>query len=341
MNKKSFFILIVLFLSYNFYGQNDLKKVDIDENYNLNEKSSDVFERHFFNLIDINTTNYKTYFRYKKDTQVIDVFSNDNINFKGRILNHLIEEKTINDKGYSTSKPVKYVYEIVELDDETANTIGKSILNSKIQDIPDYKEIENWNQFWLDCGAISFIIKIDSKITDKSYSCPWQQNDSIKYVSLLKSLYNSIDNNKGIKNIFEEFKNKLEKGKSYSNGFISMYLFTKEESKIWNVNKYKREYLESIKDTISKFLEIKVNETLKKPNELNCFDDYQLFFSAKGKLINVKIHGKLDKDERKCIRLIKKSFKNIKVNFIDPKYPFKRILSFYNNYKSIYDDTIY
>jgi hypothetical protein len=341
MKKRKSFILFILLISLNLFGQNGLKKVDIDKNYKLYESSLDDFAKYYFRLIDIKNSNYKIHFRYLKNSQAIDIYSNDNINFEGEILNFITEQKAVKVNDVNSTTPNKYVYEILKLDNKTSNEIGKDILNSNLQKIPDYKEIKNWNRNWLDCGSISFILKINSNINEKDFSCPSQQNDSIDHVKSLKLIYHKIDNNDSIKNKFDEFKNKLEKGKTYSNGFVQMYLFTNEESENWNKSKPKREYLKSIKDTITNFLDVKVNELIKNTNDLDCFDDYYLVFSEKGKLLDVKIRVKLDKEERKCIKLIKKRLKNIKIDLVNPMYPFERVLSFYKKKPSIYDNTIY
>ena len=341
MEKRNLFILFILLITVNLFGQNGLKKIDIDENYKLNESSSDNFVKYYFKLIDLKTSNYKTHLRYLKNSQVIDIYSNDDITFEGELLNYITEQKNIKVNDYNSTTPNKYVYEILKLNNKTANDIGSCILKSNIQEIPNYTEIKNWNRNWLDCDGISFILKINSKINEKEFTCPSQQNDSIKYVKSLKELYNKIDNNDSIKYRFDEFKNRLEKGKTYSNGFVQMYLFTSKESEFWNSNKPEREYLKSIKDTITNFLDVKANELFIETNDIDCFEDYHLFYSEKGKLVKVKIQGKLDKEERKCIKLIKKRLKNLKIDFVEPKYSFERVLSFYNKKVSIYDNTIY
>ena len=180
------------------------------------------------------------------------------------------------------------------------------------------------------------------KINEKEFICHSQQNDSIIYVKSLKSIYNKIDNYDFIENRFIEFRNKLEKGKTYSNGFLQIYLRTHKETEAWNNSKPKREYLETIKDTITKFLDIKVKELLKNTTTVDCGKNYYLLFSEKGKLIDIKTQRKLNKEERKCIKSIKLRLKSLKVDFVDPKYPFERVLNLYMKPSiSIYDKTIY
>lgn len=341
MKKRNSFILFIILIAFNLFGQNGLRKIDINESYKLNESSSDDFVKYYFRLIDLKNSDYKTHLRYLKNSQIIDIYSNDDITFEGEVLNYITEQKNIKVNNYNTKTPNKYVYEILKLDKKTASAIGNYILKSNIQEIPNYTEIKNWNRNWLDCNSISFVLKIKSQISEKEFTCPSQQNDSIKYVKSLKEFYNKIDNNDSIKNRFDEFKNRLEKGKTYSNGFVQMYLFTSKESELWNASIPKREYLKSIKDTITNFLDVKVSELLINTDDIDCFEDYHLFYSEKGKLINVKIQGKLDKEERKCIKLIKKRLKSIKIDFVEPKYSFERVLSFYNKKPSIYDNTIY
>jgi hypothetical protein len=48
-----------------------------------------------------------------------------------------------------------------------------------------------------------------------------------------------------------------------------------------------------------------------------------------------------DKDYQKCRRILKKAFKEIKIDFIDPKYIFYRDLNFGQKKIYISDPTIY
>ena len=48
-----------------------------------------------------------------------------------------------------------------------------------------------------------------------------------------------------------------------------------------------------------------------------------------------------DKDYQKCRRILKKAFRKIKVDFIDPKYVFYRDLSFGGKEIYITDPTLY
>jgi phosphoribosylaminoimidazole-succinocarboxamide synthase len=48
-----------------------------------------------------------------------------------------------------------------------------------------------------------------------------------------------------------------------------------------------------------------------------------------------------DKDYKKCKRVLKKAFREIKIDFVDPKYEFSRELSFGQKGIYIYDRMIY
>ncbi|MEM6967271.1 MAG: hypothetical protein AAF573_21085, partial [Bacteroidota bacterium] len=81
-------------------------------------------------------------------------------------------------------------------------------------------------------------------------------------------------------------------------------------------------------------------------NELDCFDEYYIIFSKRGKFKKLKVNTRLrerifDKDYRKCKRKIKRAMKQIKIDFVDPKYEFIRTVSFYKDEISVYDPTTY
>ena len=79
---------------------------------------------------------------------------------------------------------------------------------------------------------------------------------------------------------------------------------------------------------------------------MDCYDSYYLTFSRNGKLKKVTVNMGFwerifDKDYKKCKRIIKKAFKEIRIDFVDPKYEFYRKLSFGDQGINIYDPTIY
>ena len=149
-----FKIIITLLICISANSQNILKAVEIDPKFN--PTSSDEFVMHYFNIDKVTDLTYLSYFRYIKNGLVINLFSDDNISFSGEVVNYITEQKHIKDKnGKNAITPGNYVYEIIKLDSATSNQIGKLILDSNVQAVPDSDDIKNWNTNFLHCETIN------------------------------------------------------------------------------------------------------------------------------------------------------------------------------------------
>lgn len=305
-----------------------MKKVDIENNYMWKTSSAFDKEMHYFNLPDIQKSNYRIHFRFNTDLQLIDVFSNDSINFQGKLLNKVIELKAVKPKKigeFVSYIPKNYVFEIVELNESVSNLIGKLILKEKLIDAPKDKFIKNWNITGPDCDRINFELKNNNKIVATKYSCLSEQNDSINYVTKLKAFNKSIDS-LGLYEKYKLFNHRLEKGKTYSNQIARFYKMNKKEEKEF-------EYKKSIKKVLNEYLVKKLNEQIRNLKEITCNADYYLLeFTKNGTLKEITISDSVDKEFYKCKDIIQKAFDKIKiVEVVNPKYEFDRVLIFRNN----------
>lgn len=324
-----------------------MNKVDLDENYSWQNHSEEEINKYYFGLKPINDSDNKYHFRYIKTGQIIDLISNDGIEFSGQLTNVITEYKSIKTEFGKESKAKNYVYEIKKLDKTISTKVGKYILKQKTYSIPADTLISNWNFGWFDCFGISLNYKLKDKFHLTSYTCPWNQLDSIKYVTQIKNTYKFINHTLELENEYSKFTSKLEKGKSYSkDSYTMMYLLTDKENKLRKKGKPQRDYLKSIKDTIDNYLEKELNRLISNSTELNCYDDYHLIFSKNGKLKSMKVDMGFwerlsDKDYKKCKRILKEAFREIRIDFVDTKYDFYRELSFGQKEIYIYDPTIY
>lgn len=344
---KSLLILFCLLINIKAISQSQLQKKNLNDEYSWNKSTQEERNEYYFGVKPINLSIEKYHFRYVKYGQIVELRSENGIEFSGQLINEITESKPIKTEYGSDSKPTNYVFEFVELDKINSSKIGQLILNEKIYQIPTDTLIDNWNFNWLHCGSINFYYKTENNISSKTYTCPWNQNDTIKKAKSIKNIDNKLNEVFKLKEKYSEFTSKLEKGKSYSkDGYIQMYLMTEKESQGWKNGKPIRDYKKSIKDTIDNYLEFKLNKLIPNSTELNCYDDYSLTFSKKGKLKKMKVDmgfwEKLsDKEYKKCKRILKKVFKEIKIEFVDPKYEFYRELSFGKKGIYIYDPTVY
>jgi hypothetical protein len=348
LKQTTFYILsILLSLSINSFSQEKFERKNLNEKYSWNNSTQDERNEYYFGIKPINLSNFKYHFRYEKSSQIIDLYSENGMDFNGQIINIIQENKTVKTDYGKDSRAFNYLFEKTKIENKKATKAGQLIIKQKSYSTPTDSLINNWNFNWLDCGAITFDYKVNKNYYQKSYTCPQNQKDSLEYVVDIKNLTDSLSQTLDLKKSYEEFTSKLPKGKSYTiDGWINMYIMTEKQNEGWKKTKPIRDYKKSIKDTIDNYLEFKLNELIPNSTELNCYDDYSLTFSKNGTLKNMKVDMGFwerlsDKDYKKCKRVLKKAFREIKVEFVDPKYEFSRELSFGQKGIYIYDRMIY
>lgn len=348
MKKTTFYILTILLLqSINSFSQENFERKNLNDKYSWNNSTKNERNEYYFGIKPINSSKSEFHFRYEKSSQIIDLYSENGIDFKGQVVNLIQENKTVKTDYGKDSRAFNYLFEKVEIANSKATKAGQLILNQKSYSIPTDSLINNWSFGWTDCGAIKFDYKVKTNIYRKSYTCAKNQNDSLEYVSKIKKLTDSLNQILDLKKSYDNFSSKLPKGKSYTiDGWINMYIMTEKQNEGWKKTKPIRDYKKSIKDTIDNYLEQKLNELIPNSTELDCFDEYRLTFSKNGKLKKMKVdmgfwERMFDKDYKKCKGILRKAFKEIKIDFVDPKYEFYRNLSFGQKDIYIYDPTIY
>jgi len=302
---------------------------------------------YYFDLVPLENSKNSFHFRYIKSSQIIDLYRESDESFSGQIINFIQETKEVKTEYGYDSEPTNYVFNKVKIGDAKASKIGEYLLHTKSNEIPTDSLIPNWNFNGLDCGIIKFKYKVKDKITSATYTCPQNQNDSFQYIADVKKLKDTISNILELKLSSDSFQDLLPKGASYKiDGWITMYKMSEEQIEWRKKNKPMRDYLKTIKDTIDNYLEFELNRLIPNSADLDCFDDYRLTFNKNGRLKSMKVdmgfwERMFDKDYKKCRRILKKAFREIKVDFIDPKYVFYRDLSFGGKEIYITDPTLY
>lgn len=336
-----------LLISIKVSSQTEFQRKTLNNDYSWNNSSQNERNKYYFGIDCLNLSTFNYHFRYEKSSQIIDLYSQNGIEFNGIIINHIQEDREIKTDYGKDSRAHNYLFEKKEIESSLASKAGQIILNQKSYSIPTDSLINNWNFGWMDCGAIRFNYKIKTKYYPKSYTCAKNQRDSLEFVPQIKTLVDTLSKTLNLKESYSEFKNNLPKGKHYTiDGWIGMYIMSERESEGWRNGKPIRDYKKSIKDTIDNYLEFKLNELIPNSKELNCYDDYSLTFTKKGKLKSMKVDMGFwerlsDKDYKKCKRILKKAFREIKIDFVEPKYEFYRELSFGQKGIYIYDRMIY
>lgn len=358
--KQSLAFILTLTFSVAVYGQ-QLQYKKIDKDYSWRTATKSQIDSFYYELNPIQTSEKQTHIRISLTGQIVDIFSNDGENYEGVLTNIITEYSYRKVKGqeYEESIENQEVFQKIGMDKAKVKYVFDSLITSRQLEIPTDSLIPNWNTYFLHCGSIHFQYKIDGHFKTQKYFCPWSQNDTVAYKSIIVGNYNLIKTTFNIDSLYKQFENELPKGKSYSrDGYRMMYKMTDKESENWAKSKPRRDYLKSIKDTVDNYIDLRLNNQEIELDNIDCFESYQLVFGTNGKLKKVdvveydkpKLRNSLglgdfleDKREiRKCKKKINEIFSEINLSFLNLEHEIYRTFSFDHNEKfQLRDNTMY
>lgn len=339
--------------------ENKLKSKLIDGNYTWGTASKEQIDSYYFDLTPIQTTKFKSHFRISLKGQIIDIYYTDNKIYKGKLTNYTTEYIYVKNKntGREEKESFQSVFEQIDLEQSKIETVVEKLITTKLPEVPTDSLITLWKQSYLHCNSLAFQYAINGKYFQQIFHCPWWQNDSVEYKSTVLENYLNIKSTFQLDSLYKNFQNKLPNGKTYSrDGYIMMYKMTDKQQKKWNKNKPKRDYMESIKDTVDKYIEVQIKKQEIKSAEIDCFGSYKLIIGKNGKLKKITIQSfdkpKLEdslgeyladkKEIRKCKKKIKQIFTSVDLGFLKLETQIFRTLIFgSNNQVILRDDTAY
>ena len=344
-----YILSIITILTFSsIYGQTGLTS------YSADLPAQDSLE---IPLIDIEKSDYVFYFRLLLSGQTVEIYSQDNETYNGKIINSIKEYNQIKIEDEYRTKATKLYSEKVPVESSKATFLVQQLIESGQFSIPTDTLIETWTRWYLHCGSLNFELKNDGKYLKQSFHCPWSQPDSVEFKDVILSNYDLLKRELKLDSIYQSFWSQLPKGKTYSrSGYGMTYIMTDKQEAAWKKDEPRRDYLKSIKDTIDSYLRAELDKQQIKLDDINCFEDYRLTFNENGKLWKLKVSDynkpKLfdglgwyleDKREiRKCKKLIKKVFREIDLGSFNLKHKVYRTLSFgLEGQIHLRDDTIY
>ncbi len=278
------------------------------------------------------TSNY--YFRFRTDGQIIDIWSNNNKTYFGQLTNY-----TYTYIPYSTNKgkrKVKIHSNHVQLDTSDARQIYR--LSKVISSIPTEDSILNWQQ-----GDDGIIYTIETSSPNyyyfKTYWTPTYQDSTLKEAKQIQSFVDSTYLILNLNKEWESFFNTLKPGRYNSGGMSILYKFSKKQIRLMDKNRPYQKYFDDIHDTLTHFLNDTINKIIHvNGDSLTDYQDYYLNFNTKNKLKKIKI----DKDQKNSEyfdkkefltskKIIKKTFKHVKANFIHSKVRYWILITYQND----------
>lgn len=267
------------------------------------------------------------------------MYSVDNLKYKGILTNKITEIRTVKVKGkpFSESQDYQYFFEKISLDDiQVANVVQHILTTGLLETTLDTVESE-WKTHFLHCNSMNVQSKINGVYQNIEYECPWSQKDTIHWKEVVLENYDFIKEIFQLDSLYKIFESELPLGRDYSKGdqWI-IYKFTKKESKNWQKRQPRRDYLETVNDTIINYLKDEIKKQNIELDGIDCFEQYWIQFAKNGKFKKIKVvkyyipkykNGYLlselietKREIRKCKQKLKDIFSLIDLSWVNLKY---------------------
>lgn len=331
-----------------------------DEKYAWRKATQNQIDSFYYNLLPVERSQYPLHIRFSSSTQFVDLYKTDNQGYAGVITNTITEykyEKTEED-DYSHSVPAREVFENVFLDSTRVKTVVEKLLATGQPGLPTDTLIPGWITGVLHCNVFSMEYNINGFYNAQRYICPWGQNDTIPYKKIITSNIDFIYKTLRLDTLYDEFKMKLPRGKTYSwNGYTMMYVWTEKQFKYWVKSKPRRDYTNSVKDSVDNYLNKQLALHRQDSLSCDCYSVFWLTFGKNGKLKRYSIksderirffdYGFADffaekRTCRKCKAEIRRIFRSTDLGFVNGGYEIYRTIQFRSGDRiEVRDETIY
>lgn len=287
----------------------------------------------YLGLITIKHSDFKTHIRINLDYQTVDLFSTDGILFTGRLINKTISFKEKEARGEYISKPVKFIYQFLDLDTTICTKLAGQLLSSGQHTLSD-KDTSKY--FGHPCNAIHFQFKCDDNYSMQHYYCTYLEGDTDTFNEVVFTNYHFLDTLLRLKFHQDSFINLLPRKKRYATSRTEMvYLLGRKEKFPTH-----RTYMYNVSDVLNPYLTDTLQKLITLPAGLLCPDRFYLRFSKKGRLTKVGVHrsykgAPVSPTVRECMYIIRTAFRKVKVDIIHPRKHYYRFLSFSEEGKAV------
>ena len=336
------FIILMCFIIQSYFGQ-VVKHLNIP-----NPKKGDT-TLFYKSLIDtdnklaipylVNSTE-AFHFRLWANRQIIDIWTIDFITFKGLLTNYVKTYESYNMEKQD-SKPSETISNQIPVEDSLAKKAFELV--KTIKTIPSQDSIKGWST-----GFDGIVYEIEtSSPMDYSYKYYWTpsaQDCTLIEAKQIQIFVNKMKSTLNLNNEYEKFFSTLKPGSYWGDGAMIISKpppMTEKQMKQWKKYQPQREYLDSISDSLNKYLSESLTKIFQANKDSLSNFSFYLKFSAKNRLIKVKQLEKFDdfaqkRDFNKNKKKIKKAFKQVRIDFVHSKIHYFKRLSYWDNQISVY-----
>jgi hypothetical protein len=278
------------------------------------------------------------HFRFWKEGQAVDIWTNDYQTVFGQLINYTNSYQS-HDDDKRKQKPGKTFSSAVQLDTLLALQVME--LMKTIDSIPSEESINGWEN---GCDGVTYILETSTPTHYyfKSYWTPTAQDSTLLEAKQIQSFVNSVTTLLSLNEEYNKFFGALKPG-SYREGMVVTTKFTRQQRKRWVKDIPHRQYLESIEDTLNQYLSDTLTKRLAALGGINCYSPFVLQFSPKNKLTKISLdkhfYDLVDRMEyRKCKRKIRSAFSEVEARFVNCKRSYSKIFNYYDNNVTIIND---
>jgi len=288
-------------------------------------------------LPDLISSSEKFHFRYWKDTQVVDIWTNDEIVFNGLITNYIHSYSDDNSK--KKRKPSKIFFNQVQMDSDRAKKVY--ILIKQIENIPTDKSIKGWSQGF-DGVEYCFETSTSSNYSFKTYWTPTVQDSSLTEAKAIEKFVTETDSVLNLHDKYQKFFATLKPGNYIGDGPGVVMKLTPKQIQYFKETKPYRDYLHSIKDTLTHYLRDTLTKIFSHYGEPKCYDEFFLKFSKDNKLLSITTNSKFsDKEDKRdflnCKEKIMTAFNSIIIDFVHSKVNYQLEMTFNSGGISVFN----
>ncbi|RKR81517.1 hypothetical protein BDD43_1664 [Mucilaginibacter gracilis] len=205
--KRLILVCFWFFVSHSAFGQ--VNKIDTggDTGYNY---SSAFLDGKTLILKSLKKAIYKTYYRFWRTGQIIEIWSEDNIGYCGAITNYIYK--------YGRGHGGRIIFRKIEIDSSDAAKVISQFVNKSINEIPSQDKLPGWTK-GMDGETITIEYSTPDTYSAKSYWEPEEQK-SLEGVAI-NQFYTQLKFILDLQKKYKTFKSELPFGK-YTIGMVNM-----------------------------------------------------------------------------------------------------------------------
>lgn len=333
---KYILLFIGMFSLVHVNGQTaPLQSTKIDSQYSRSNSTQMERDSYYLALPIVEDSPFHIHMRISLFGQTVDFFSPDGIDYQGVLTNYITEYREEKTEYGKQNKAFQVLFQKQLLDGTRSTEMALELLKIRRNSSGNVSTALFSGEDRTYYKNVHFQCKEGAHFQEKNI----YPLDTVLEERALVACFHLIKSELGLVTSFGRFMALLPIGKNYSvTGYTMHHLFNEKEQKLWEKQRLRRNYLDSIRDSVVAFLKAELLKKEKVSDLECCSDRYLITFNRGGEL--TKIHlPKNDyspkpsdglgeylyerKELRKCSKAIRQQFDRINLSSFHLQYPLR------------------